>query len=381
MKKGKKIVAYCAVILIAFAGIRVYRSIGAVSPKPTIVNKKTSVQVQATEKAEIISGITYNATLEPYEEGIVSSMISGQVVQILFSNSDSVSKGQTLVVLDDKDLRNQLEVAEMTVQKDEITVQKMEASWESSQRDYDRTRALFENGAISKADYENAETSLKLAKANLESEKVTLESEKVTLQSINNSLENCIIRAPISGVMDDKSVNLGQITSPGPILAKVKNISLLYAVVQVEQENVNNLKLGQKAIINNGNDSIEGVVKSIDVSADPSVRALNCKILVDNKHKLLHPGDYAKVEIPNEQKIQTMTIPLEALAGDEGNYYIFVNDKGVARRRSVTIGDTTQNRVEIKSGVLYGDSVICTNVNTLQDGDEITVVSEQGGNR
>ncbi len=142
---------------------------------------------------------------------------------------------------------------------------------------------------------------------------------------------------------------------------------------------MNIIKLGQKAIITDNDTTLEGVVKSINVSADPSSRVFNCKVQVDNQNKLLHPGDYARVEITTDQKIPMITVPIEALAGDEGNYFIFINNNGIARQRSVTIGQTIKNLVEIKSGVQNGDSIICTNVNTLQDGDGVLVFSEQGG--
>lgn len=363
-KNVKKIILYSVILLIIFTGFIVYRSKRQIST-PTSVSNLTSVQVQRAKTVAIASGLTFKATLEPYEEGIVSSKLSGQVVRILFENGDAVEQGQALVLLEDKDLHSQLQTAE-------ITVQKMEATLESSQQNYDRAKALFDNGAIAKADYDAAVTSLKLDQANLK-------SAQVTFQSINHSLESCVIRAPISGVLDNKSVKLGQMISPDLMLAQVKNISSVYAVIQVEQQNINHIKLGQKAIIIDRDASFEGIVKSINVSADPSSRVFNCKVQVDNQNKLLHPGDYARVEITTDQKISMITVPIEALAGDEGNYFIFINDNGIARQRRVTIGQTIKNLVEIKSGVQNGDSIICTNVNTLQDGDGVIVFSEQGG--
>ncbi len=363
-KNVKKIILYSVILLIIFTGFIVYRNSRQISA-PTSVSNLTSIQVQQAKTVAIASGLTFKATLEPYEEGIVSSKISGQVVSILFENGDDVVQGQALVLLEDQDLSNQLQAAE-------ITVQKMEATLESSQQNYDRAKALFDNGAIAKADYDTAGTSLKLDQANLK-------SAQVTFQSINHSLESCVIRAPISGVLDNKSVKLGQMISPDLMLAQVKNISSVYAVLQIEQQNVNIIKLGQKAIITDNDTTLEGVVKSINVSADPSSRVFNCKVQVDNQNKLLHPGDYARVEITTDQKIPMITVPIEALAGDEGNYFIFINNNGIARQRSVTIGQTIKNLVEIKSGVQNGDSIICTNVNTLQDGDGVIVFSEQGG--
>jgi len=366
LKLKKNVMVISAVVLLTFIGIFIWRSLQTDSA-PVIATHKTFVQVEQVKESEKITRITYNATLEPIEEGIVSSKEAGQVVRILFEDGDNVVSGQALVELDDQDLRNQLDSAE-------IAVQKLEANLETSQRGYDRTKVLFENGAVAQADYENAETSLKLVKADLE-------TARISRQSIRASLESCVIRAPISGVMDEKNIHIGQMVSSGLTIAKVKNITSLYAIVQIKQQDINKVQIGQKATIRNENASAEGIIKTLGVSADPSARVFRCKIEVDNQNKLFHPGDYTRVEIISDQKAQMITVPVEALAGNEGNYFVLVNDKGIARRRSVDIGEIADNRVEIKSGIQNGESVIYTNINTLQDGDEIAVVSGQGGNQ
>ncbi|WP_449241171.1 efflux RND transporter periplasmic adaptor subunit [Desulfoscipio gibsoniae] len=367
LKLNKVVMSISAVILLTFMGSFIWRSLQTDST-PVIANHKTSVQVEQARESEKITQITYNATLEPVEEGIVSSKATGEIVRILFEDGDQVVSGQALAELDDQDLRNQLNAAE-------IAVQKLEANLQTTQGDYDRTKVLFENGAVAQVDYENAVTSLKLVKADLE-------TAKISRQSISAALESCVIRAPISGVMDEKNINIGQMISPGLIIAKVKNITSLYAVVQIKQQDINKIQIGQRATIRNEDSAAEGLVKALAVSADSLTRVFRCKIEVDNKNKLFHPGDYAKVAIISDQKAQMITLPLEALAGDEGNYFIMVDDTGIARRRSVTIGEIMDNnRLEIKSGVRNGESVIYTNINMLQDGDEIAVVSGQGENQ
>lgn len=179
--------------------------------------------------------------------------------------------------------------------------------------------------------------------------------------------------------MDGKNVNLGQMASPGITLAKVKDISMIKAVIQVEQENINSVKVGEKASVNldeSQNSAYEGVVESMGISADPQARVFNCNIRVDNPGSELKPGTYAMVQISGDQKERVVTVPLEALGGTEENYYVFVNENGKAGKRSVTIGETLDNTVEIKSGIQAGDSIICTSVGTLYDGKQISVAAK-----
>ena len=76
------------------------------------------------------------------------------------------------------------------------------------------------------------------------------------------------------------------------------------------------------------------------------------------------------------QKTEIITVPINALVGNEGNYSVFINDNGTAKKQKVTIGETDENNVEITSGIKDGDQIICTNTSTLQDGNEIEVVSK-----
>ncbi len=398
MKNVKKIVLYGVISLIIAGGISVSKNkvfsneAKKDNSKVTTVNSKTSVQVQQAKTIEKDSGASYKATLEAYEEGIVSSKISGKVAQILFENGKSVSEGDSLIVLDDTDIRNQLRSAESQLKisqsqlsSSELALQKLQTGVENAQRNYDRTKSLFDQGAVSKVEFENAETALKNAKADYDSgrssieiSKASIESVQVSIDNLQNSLNDMVIKAPISGVMDGKTVSLGQMASPGAVLAKVNNTSSLYAVIQVEQENVKNVQIGQKSLVKiNGDDkAYEGIINRIDASADPNARVFSCKIQLDNKDNSLHPGVFAKAQILSSKKISVLVVPIEALGGNEGQYYVFVSDNGVAQKHKVTIGETDKNMVEIKSGIKSEDKIICTNTSTLQDGDKIQVVSK-----
>lgn len=402
----KKAISYIIIFLILLGGTMVFKNIWAKqeNSQPMGVTNTISVQVQKAKMVEKTSNITYKANLEPLEEGSISSKVAGKVAEVLFDNGKYVSKGQPLIVLNDQDVRNQLKAAENQLKISQIqlktsesqlassqeSMKKLEVNLDTCQRNYDRTKALFDQGGVAQSNLEDAESALKAAKNDLESansnietlkvgieaSKAAIDSAKINVDTLSNSLGNTVIKAPISGVIDEKNVNLGQYVSPGALLAKVKNISSVYAVIQVEAEQINNIKLGQKAVVklNDGNKTgFEGIVKNIGVSANPSSRVFDCKIQVENKNGLLHPGVFAAVEMLNNQRNQIIAIPIQTLAGNEGGYYVFVSDNGVARKQSVEIGETTGNMVEIKSGLQKDDNVICTNVSTLQDGDSIIV--------
>jgi multidrug efflux pump subunit AcrA (membrane-fusion protein) len=403
-------VIYTTIAAILVIGVTVIGNKGFTSgikkenTQMSAAENKISVKVQPVKTLEKTVSMFYKANLEPGEEGIVSSKLSGKVVEILFDNGKTVSQGDPLVKIDDQDIKNniataksQLAIAETQLKSSEnqllsaqTTLQKLQINLDSSKTNYDRMKALFEQGGVSKAEFEKAESALKVAKSDYDSAKIGIESSRLAIETakanvnsviasinnLNDTLSNTIIKAPMQGTMDENSVKIGQFISAGTVLAKVKNISNINAVIQIEQSNLKYVKEGMKAQIkldDSGSQTYEGTVKSINVSADSSTRVFSCKIQVDNTNSVLHPGTFAKIEMMSDQKREAMEVPIQALSGSEGSYSVFVFQNDKAQKRSVSVGDISKDTAEILSGLKKDESIIITNLNILQDGDPVSV--------
>ena len=110
-------------------------------------------------------------------------------------------------------------------------------------------------------------------------------------------MANTVIKAPISGVISGKSINVGQMASTGTALATVNDISSVYATIQVPQEKISGVKIGQAAtvVVDGSDQTYNGTVQYMDLSADSTSRVFNCKVKIDNSDKSLLPGMYGKV--------------------------------------------------------------------------------------
>lgn len=382
----KKIISIVAIVVVFIAGVALYRfriqpTLAAKSNQSgtKAASEKVAVEVIKPQKMDQSEGLSYKATLEANQEGIVSSKNSGKVIKILFEDGKKVSQGEELVILDDQDIQNQLKSAESQLEISKAALQKTEANLESVQRTYDRIKQLVEQGAAAQVELENADTSLKTIQADIAANQAGIQAAQSNIDNLKTSLADTVIRAPISGVMDGKNVSLGQFLNPGTVLGKVKDTSTIDAVIEIDQAQIQNVKIGQKAkVILNGDDTqtYEGVVKSINTSADSSSRAFKVKVQLDNKKQALKAGVSAKVMLIDVTQAQSFVIPVALITGKEGNYFIYINDNGIARKRAVTVGNLFNNQAEIKSGLKGDETIISTNLNTLQDGDQITVVSE-----
>jgi len=383
----KRMISVLIIVVIFIGGVLLFnrnelQSIFAAKDNESVApvaSNKVAVQVISPKEVTQSEGLYYKATLEADQEGIVSSKNSGKVISVLFDDGKQVTAGETLVILDDQDIKNQIKSAESQLEVSKAMLQKTEASLENTQRFYDRIKVLAQQGVVAQAELENAETSLKMTKADIASNQANIQAAQTNLDNLKTGLADMIIRAPITGVMDGKNVSLGQFLSPGNELGKVKDISLIDAAIEVDQTLIQTIEIGQKArvkLTEDNADTYEGVVKSINPSADSSSRAFKVKIQLNNEKLSLRPGVFAKVMLIDDVKVQKFVIPVALITGKESDYSVYINDNGIVKKRSVTVGNLVNNQAEIKSGLHGDESIISTNLNMLQEGDEITVVSE-----
>ncbi|AQS04151.1 efflux RND transporter periplasmic adaptor subunit [Clostridium beijerinckii] len=411
MKKAKKRVIYAVIIVAVIGGAMVVKNKMQSSSKNTTTTAatatKTSVDVKEAKTEDKTLGDIYKATLEAYQQGIITSNTSAKVLTVSIENGQYVNQGDTIATLDDQDIQKniksaqsqveqyeqQINVQEKSLNSAQVSMESLQINVDDAQRNYDREKALLDKKAISQTDLESYEktlntakasynsglASIETAKANLESAKASLESQKVTLANYQTDLNNTIIKAPISGVVSDKSLYVGQMASSGSTIAKINDISSVYATIQVPQEKISSIKIGQAATITfDGSDrTYDGTVQNINLSADTTARVFNVKVQIDNSDKSLLPGVYAKVELASAEATQVITVPVNALVGNEGDYSVFINDNGTAKKTKITIGETNGNNVEVASGIKDGDQIICSNTSTLQDGTEISVVTNE----
>ncbi|WP_243105939.1 efflux RND transporter periplasmic adaptor subunit [Clostridium fermenticellae] len=404
MKERKILSIVVVIIIIAAIGGGIFLG----EKKTSNLSKKTnkvSVKVIEADMDTVSEKASFKASLEASEEGVISAKVPGKVTQVSFQDGQTVSEGETLAKVDDTDIKNniktaeaqlaaakaQLQAAQSSSDSAQLSVNKPQIDLQTAQNNYNRVKALHDQGAASDVEFENAGSQLKTAESALESARASAQASSMSIQTqeaniqtaqtnldnLNDSLQNTTIKSPTSGVITGKNVSIGQYLGAGTALGKVDIISPIYADIDIRESDLNYIKLGTDAKLKLNDDdktSYNGVVKTIDTAADPVSRAFKCKVQIDNKDGKLKPGIFGKIQIATDQNKKVITVPVKAIGGTQGNYYVLIDNNGRVRKKTVTIGDFDKSNVEIKSGIQVGDSVICTNVSSLQDGDSVKIV-------
>ena len=362
-KNLKWIIVAIAVILVLIVARGFMKNSG--SGKDTVTASVTTVGISEVKREVIQTSIDYNGDVEAGEQAIINSNYGGKVEKILADNGDEVQSGETLAVLRTVELSNNVAIAEATLAKAQV-------AYNNSKTDYDRYKQLYEQGALSKKDMENAELAFKVAQADYN-------TAVATLSNMREILDDASISAPFSGVVANREIKIGQVLSPGQQVMSIENIDSVIINANVGQDRISTIKLGtpvEAQVSTFGSRVFKGQVTSINPAADPAARSFLIKTSFDNANHDLKPGMFASVNIKTGESHEAIVVPLKAVTGEEGMYFVFKTDGKKVSKIKVELGDTLEQSVEIKKGLVSGDKIVVTNISMLKDGDKIKVAKQ-----
>lgn len=331
--------------------------------QPDVPESAVSVKVSEAQYVDIVPSLSFNGTLEGKTSAAVSAKISGRIKEVLVQEGQQVKSGDPLVKLETVELAN-------TVRQAGDSVRKVQASYDLALNDLTRYQTLYEKGAVSEQQLDNAKVKMRTAEADLS-------SAKANLSSAQEQYSYGVIVAPVDGVVANKAATIGQVVSPGATLMVVQDINQVYAVINVEQKYLGQVKTGQPASI--GIDAypdkeFSGTVDVMNPEAGTASRMFRTKIIIDNAAHELKPGMFANVSLTTGKSAQALSIPQPAIVQKQGVYHVFVLEDSKAVRRPVEIGDVSGNTVIVNSGLAAGEKVITTGVNRLKDGENVRAI-------
>jgi RND family efflux transporter MFP subunit len=276
----------------------------------------------------------------------------GQVKAIYVKTGDHVKKGQLLLKLDDALLLQQLAQA------------KQQLSY--AQNLYERRKNLW-------ADKIGTEVDLITAK-----NQVDMAQHQVDL--VNQQIDQTKVLADINGVADEVNIRLGEFFN-GNNQIRIVNTDNLKAVAQVPENYLGNVTVGStvKVVIPELNNKT--ILTKVSVTGkliDPNNRGFYIEAKVPYE-KDFYPNQVAMVRIQDYSAQNAITIPINTLQNDEKGKYVMIATKNgdhlIARKKPIVIGQTYGDKVEVKSGIQAGDSIVTDGFQGLYDGQPLTTES------
>ncbi len=327
----------------------------------------TASEVRKVEITEVVpKPITYTVSavgsLKSLEDVTISSKKSGFIQKILVNEGDRVKKGQILVQLDDVDARLQVDMSEAKVKE-------AEASLETDRNTAARYQRLLETKVVPQQTYDDLNLKVKLDEARL-----TMARTELNMARQNLSYHR--ILSPIEGIVHLKVAALGEHVNVAPKdeILKIVQMDPLEIEFYVPESLAGVIHPGNKIqflVKAFSEEKFLAIIRFISPAADPTTRNVKMKATVQNPNYRLKPGFFAEVSIQTGGNPAALIIPESALFSQEGKFFVYTVEDGVAKRKEVTTGVRLEGRVEILKGIQKQERVITSGHEQLSDGVKI----------
>lgn len=347
-------------------------------------------------------------SLYPLEESTLSAQVAGRVSEVLADVGDTVAEGQPLIVLDERELRFEVErqqglVRQVRAQLDLgpndplprdshqlASVRRAEADRFDAQRKYERAQALFKDDLISQQQfdevasrYQNTQASYELALQEIERLKALLISSEASEHLAEKKLTDATIRAPYPGSVQSRAVHPGEYLkeqSPVMVVVRTDRLRARLAVPERWAGWVKNGAVVDLRVEALPTDLFQGRITRINPAVSQDSRTFEAEAIIDNREARLKAGFFVQASIPSEKEEKTLSVPEAAVNYRYGVYKVFlVNGDRVNERQIKPAGqseDDKGRRFEVAEGLKAGDRVAAAASGELHDGDRI---HESGG--
>jgi membrane fusion protein (multidrug efflux system) len=355
----KRMVLMLAVVglIIAGLGFVKYRQIQTAIAQAAFTPPPEAVTTMIAQEAKWPSTLGSIGTVAAVQGVTVAADLPGAVYRITFESGKWVRAGDVLVELDTRQERAQL--AAIEAQRDLAGVS------------YKRMEALAKEGIVSRADYDTAAAGQKQTQAQVGEIKATIERKT--------------IRAPFSGILGIRQVNLGQYLSAGDPIVPLQSLNPIYVNFGVPQNDAQQVRVGRTVKIASrdlAGVELGGRVTAIDSVVDPATRNIQVQATLANPEGKLRPGMFVQADLVLGADQTMVTIPASGISYAPYGDSVFVvtmlkDDKGKAyrgvRQQFVKVGGSRGDQVAVLSGVKPGDEVVTSGVFKLRNGAAVQV--------
>jgi len=303
--------------------------------------------------------VSTTGTVYPLKEVTLSSEITGEYrLQLnpstgaLYALGDHVKAGATLIKLEDEEYVNSLRA------------RSTEVDLEISKLEYEKQQSLYEKGGATLRDLKNAE--------------ITLINTQYDIESNRINLDKMSLKAPFSGVIADLPYfTNGTRVAANTEMSTIIDYSRLYLEANLPEKYFKNINRGFKVYVTSYTsvaDTLTGFITQISPSIDPEARTFKCFVEVDNRDQNLLPGMFVKADLVVNSAEEVIVIPRDIIMSRNRNQIVYVVENGVANERIITTGLQNEESVEVKMGLLKGESVVNAGFETLRNQSRVRIL-------
>jgi membrane fusion protein (multidrug efflux system) len=310
--------------------------------------KSTDVSTVAVTAGNFTNYVDLQGHIDAQDNVTAYPQAPGAITAIYVKTGEQVSKGQTLVQLNN------------SVQLQQIAQLQTQAAL--AQTVYQRQKNLWDQKIGSEVEFLQAKTNFEGAEKQVEGAKQGADLYRIV--------------SPISGTIDQMDLKLGQIASPGTNGIRIVNTDVLKVKADVPESYSADVNQGDnvKVVVPDANDSLMLKVTFASKVIDPGSRSFGIEIkLPDNKE--FRPNMTATIHVADYSKKNSIAVPLNSIQHSDTTSFVFINNNGFAKKQIIKVGATYGGKSEILSGLKGGEQIVTEGASDVEDGDKLRVLN------
>lgn len=332
---------------------------------PTMRVTTTSIQKHLTFPGKVIALPDHSVSITPN--------IAGKITKVLVIPGQQVVKGQLIALLDDQQLVAQLKQSTAPQRTALNQVLQAKIALDLANKNLTRAEALFAKDIVAEKDVIGARSQVELAKAQVGAAEAKVAESKVAPLSVATQLAWTKVVSPISGVIAQRFLNVGDLTDPSKPIAHVVNLCTVIIDANMPADSPADPKVGQTAAITTV--ALPGIkygakITAISPIVDTARNTASIQLLCHNEQGRLKEGQQVAVSIATVRTMAAL-VPHTALvpgADDPAEHFVYVVRGGKLKLTKVLVGDSQDGKIPVLEGLSAGDEVATSGAYGVPDG-------------
>ncbi|HLR87504.1 MAG TPA: efflux RND transporter periplasmic adaptor subunit [Wenzhouxiangella sp.] len=339
------------------------------------------VRFVTVEPADVTIEQEYAGRVRGSREVEIRSRVSGILLERLYDEGQMVAEGDDLFLIDPDSY-------EIAVSQAEAELDNANARLSQAEREWRRVSGLYERGAVSERERDDAKSNLQLAEAGIALARAGLASAQLNLGWTR-------VKAPISGATGLETESEGSLVDTGALLTTVTQTDPAHVRFALPENDAATQRRARRAMVGSNSNfeqtaqlilpddseyRLEGSVDFTDATIDPRTGSVNARAIFPNPDNELIPGQFVRIRMQTQSLENVFSIPRQAISQDgDGEVVFVVDDSNRASARHVDAGPVKGDRQIVLSGLEAGDRVVVTGLNGLRDGATVDPHPQDGG--
>lgn len=340
-----------------------------------------TVELAPASRHEVVDYVTVVGNLVGEATIDIVPRVAGRIDSVPVKLGDRVKRGQLVAKIEDRELREQINQAQATLEVNKANVLQRENELTVQKSALDRVKATFEKGLTARQMLEDAEARYHAAMSQVNVAKAQQSQTEFRIDELRITLSNTNVVSPVDGFVSRRNLDAGAFAGANTVILQVVDIDTVRLVANLVEKGFRKVVPGVEATVQVdtfAGEDFRGRVSRVAPVFDPATRTAQMEIEVPNPGYRLKPGMYARVRLTVERRPDALTVPRNAIVDVEGRRGVFIVKDQSAKFVETKTGLSDGDRVEILDGITEGTQVITTGALALRDGDRVALPAGAG---